>query len=166
MKTRHLTFADLCIPGAFLLLAVGCTKTTTTQAPTNGTLSAAAGGTSFTAQVVDAAYSQGLGLVGVFGITQKGNDSTKIILEFSYLPPAGLTFSSDTTETSLSYFTGGKQYDAFSNSGKVVMTLATADTVGHLLSGSFSGTVYNEQNPLDSLLISNGKFTSSYSVQP
>jgi hypothetical protein len=156
-------FSVLCF--YLLLLTVGCSKTTTTPIPTNGTMTVTAGSTAFNAAQVDGVYSRTLGLMGIFGLTEKGNDSTRIILEFAYLPPVGLTFSSDTTETSLSYITNGTEYDAFTNVGRVIMTLTSADTVGHSFAGTFSGAVYNDVNPADSVVITNGKFASSYTVQ-
>lgn len=159
MKARRLI---LCL----LLSAAGCSKSNNNPLPTNGTLSATAGTSNFTAAQVEGLYSQSLALMAVLGYTIQSNDTTGFQIQFPYIPPVGYAISSDTTETALTYFIPGKRYDAFLGDGTVVLTLTSADTVGHSFSGTFSGTVYNDANPMDSVVITNGKFTSTYSVTP
>ncbi|HVS95565.1 MAG TPA: hypothetical protein VHE54_03735 [Puia sp.] len=166
MKTRQGLIRRLYANALVVFLLAGCSSKTVTTPSSLGSMSATVGGAAFNAVQVDGIYSQSLHLMGVFGIAVKGNDSTKLILEFPYLPAVGHTFSSDSTETSLSFFTGGKEYDAFSNSGRVLLTLSAADTVKDIFTGTFSATVYNQLNFLDSLVITNGKFNSMYSVHP
>ena len=151
---------------SLLLLTAGCSKSTTPPLPTNGTLTATTGSTNFSGAQVESVYSQYLASVAVLGYTIQSTDTTGIQLQFAYMPPVGLTFSSDTTETGLTYFTGGKRYDAYTAVGRVIMSLSVADTVGHKLTGSFSGTIYNDANANDSMVVTNGKFSCTYSVQP
>lgn len=151
----------LCLP----LLTIGCSKSNT-PSPTNGTLSATAGTSNFNAAQVEGLYSQSFGLMAVLGYSIQSNDTTSFLLQFAYIPPVGLAISSDTTQTALNYTIPGKRYDAFLGDGKVVLTLTSADTVGHKLAGTFNGTVYNDANPMDSVVVTNGKFSSTYSVSP
>ncbi|HEV9037365.1 MAG TPA: hypothetical protein VGQ51_12110, partial [Puia sp.] len=120
----------------------------------------------FNAAQVAGVYSHSLGFMAVLGYTISSNDTTGFQIQFSYVPPVGITFSSDTTATGLTYFVPGKRYDAFLGQGVVIVNLSVADTVNHKLAGTFSGTVYNDANPNDSAVITNGKFISTYSVQP
>lgn len=148
-----------------LLLAAGCSKSNN-NLPTDGSLSATAGGTNFIAAQVGGAYSQSLNFMGVLGETIKSNDTTGIQIQFAYLPPVGITFSSDSTETGLTYFVPGKRYDGFLGLGKVVLNFSVVDTLNHKLAGTFSGTVINDSNPNDSVVVTNGMFNTTYSVQP
>jgi hypothetical protein len=49
-------------------------------------------------------------------------------------------------------------------SGKASMTINSLDTVGHKISGVFTATAYNTSSTTDSVVITNGKFSSSYTV--
>lgn len=148
-----------------LLLAPGCSKSSN-GLPSDGTMSASADGAAFNAAQVAGVYSKSLNFMAVLGYTVHSNDTTGFQIQFAYVPPVGITFSSDSTATGLAYFTPGKRYDAFQGQGKVVVNLSVADTVKHMLAGSFSGTVYNDINSKDSVVVTNGKFNSTYSVQP
>jgi hypothetical protein len=150
-----------------LTFAVACSKSSSNNNTSGGTLSATTGSTSFTAGSTVGFYSQGLGLIGVLGYTVKSSDTTLIQLEMAYIPPVNMSFSSDTvSELGLSYQVSGKEYDAYQGQGRVILSMTTADTVNHQIAGTFSGVVYNEVNSGDSLIISNGKFSSSYTVSP
>ena len=148
-----------------LIFAVACSKSSSNSNTSGGTLSATTGSTTFTAGSTAGFYSQGLALIGVLGYTIKSGDTTLIQLEMAYIPPVNMSFSSDTVaELGLSYKVSGKEYDAYQGEGRVVLSMTTADTVNHLIAGTFSGVVYNDVNSGDSLVISNGKFSSSYTV--
>ena len=86
------------LSGVFLLLAVGCSKTNTTQAPTNGTLSIKVGNSNFTAAQVEHGLFLRIGfnLVAVFGLFYPKGPLTRQASTgiFAYLPPIGVTFSS------------------------------------------------------------------------
>ncbi|HXB96146.1 MAG TPA: hypothetical protein VNU70_13340 [Puia sp.] len=166
MKAKRPTIPIVsALPFCILLVITGCSKSANPPLPTNGTLSITAGTTNFTAAQVEAAYSSTLGFVAVLGYTIQGHDTTSVQLDFAYLPPVGVTFSSDSTETGLTYIAGSKRYDGFLGLGKVVMQLTAADTVEHKLSGTFSATLIDDDNSSDSLIITNGKFTSTYTAQ-
>ena len=165
MYPKYPSFPTLYALGlSFLLLTAGCSKSS--NQPTGGTLSATAGGKTFNAAQVGGVYSKSLNFMAVLGQTFQSNDSTGFQIQFAYVPPVGVTFSSDSTATGLTYFTTGKRYDAFVGQGRVIVNLSVADTVNHKLAGTFSGTVYNDANGNDSVIVTNGKFSSTYSVQP
>jgi hypothetical protein len=81
-------------------------------------------------------------------------------------------FNTDTTDMTLFYYTNGssgKQYGVGSywfgaGSGLAVMTVTSLDTNAHKISGTFSGSLYASAS--DSIVVSNGKFSSSYTVEP
>ncbi|HVS95564.1 MAG TPA: hypothetical protein VHE54_03730 [Puia sp.] len=165
MKINYLKMPGLCGPGILLLLLMaGCTRTTP-PTPFVNSMSAQVGSHIFTATQVDGIYSRTLGLMGVIGTGMTGKDSTKLLLEFPYIPRRSHPFSSDTTKTSVSYFSGREIFTAFVHNGRILVSLSAADTVKHTFAGAFSGILYNPYNLKDSEVV-NGKFNSAYTVYP
>jgi hypothetical protein len=153
-----------------ILLLAACSKTNNSPAP-NGSFSAMVGGTAFTAnQVAAADLPSALGpreLI-VVGYYVQARDTTGLQVEMPYLPPVNRPFSTDTTTlAAITYVASGKRYDAYFGLGasRAVFTLTSVDSVNHNVAGVFSGTVYNDADLNDSLVITNGKFSSSYSVE-
>ena len=46
-----------------------------------------------------------------------------------------------------------------------LLTVNSWDSVNHKISGTFSGVLYNITGGSDSLIVTNGTFTSTYTVQ-
>ena len=153
---------------AAFVFVVGCSKSNNSSGvSTQGNLSATTGASSFSATSTYGFYSQSLALIGVLGYTIQSSDTTLIQLEMAYIPPVNKSFSSDSvSELGMSYQIGNKHYGAFLGQGSVVINLSIADTVLHNLAGTFSGVVYNDLNANDSVIITNGKFNTGYTVSP
>jgi hypothetical protein len=151
---------------AFITLTPACSKSSNSNT-SGGTLSATIGSSVFTAGGAAGFYSQSLGLMGVVGYTIQSKDTTTMEVEFPYPPVVNHPVSSDSiAELGISYTAAGKEYDGYLGSGRCIITLTTADTINHKLTGTFSGVAYNASNRADSLVITNGKFSSSYTVSP
>jgi len=152
-------------PGIFLLLlTAACTKSSPTASFVSS-MSAQVGSHIFNATQVEGIYSRSLGLIGAFGAGVTGSDSAKLFLEFPFSLQRSRLAWSDTSRTSVSYFSGKEVFTAFPRFGRVEVSLYANDTVNHIFEGAFTGILYNPLNSSDSLKI-NGKFNSTYSVQP
>ncbi|HLZ89160.1 MAG TPA: hypothetical protein VKQ52_18015 [Puia sp.] len=149
------------------LLLTNCSKNNSST-NSQGTLSATVGSSAFTANQTFGAYYSSLSTMTVIGLVPQGKDSTILQLSLPYPLTVDTTRSSDNTSFGLSYYTrsGSKSYDAFAGNGHAIFNISLFDTVNHKLSGTFSGTLLNDLNPsTDSVVITNGKFTTAYSVQ-
>src|SRR6185437_10460031 len=144
-----------------LLFLTACSKSNNNTTGSNGSLSAMVGGSSFTAIKTDGAYIALLNQLFVVGYYIQSQDTTAIQIAIPYIPPVNHPFSTDSTGSVLTYVIDGKRYDAsiaFPVS-HAIFTLTTADTVQHTIAGTFSGTIYNDTNANDSIVITNGKFS-------
>jgi hypothetical protein len=99
----------------------------------------------------------------------KSNDTSG----FDVTIPAPITLnkaiSTDSGSTSIAYLTGttgGKAYLATGGYGSGVLIVTSLDTTGHKIAGTFTGTLYNSISYADSVVVTNGKFSSSYTVEP
>lgn len=151
--------------GSLMALA-GCSKSSNNG--TSGTLTCTINGTSWSAQQykVGAGYIVSLSQLFVLGYNIQNKDSTEIQFVIPYIPPVNHPFSLDSTGSILSYLPPGKEYDANAivPSSHGLITLTLADTVNHKIAGTFSGVLYNSINSSDSVTITNGTFTSAYTV--
>jgi hypothetical protein len=151
----------------FLLAAAGCSKSNTANTSSQGTLSATIGTTNFSALTTYGAYYSNVHQMGVVSILPQGRDSTIFEMEFPYPPPINHPFSSDSTTCNFSYFTrsGSMNYNANTGSGHAILTITRIDSVGHQITGTFSGTLVNASNSKDSLVITGGKFGTIYTPE-
>jgi hypothetical protein len=151
---------------------VACNKgTQTTGYVTQGTLTATVGGVNYAPGLTEAVYSPvTYSTFAVLGI-QTGKDSTFLRVE---LPLTGFTvgtaFSSDTATTSgLTWFDSQRtyEYDAlFGNAAShSLINITSWDSAQLKVAGTFSGVLYNINNASDSIVISNGTFSTSYTQE-
>ena len=133
-----------------------------------GTMSATVGSSAFTANSTFGVYSSNLSSLVVIGFVRNGaTDSTFLQLNLHYPLPVNQPFSTDTTSFDLSYYTASraKAYDANKSSGHAIATISILYSVAHKITGTFSGTLLNDTNANDSIVITNGKFSTSYTAQ-
>lgn len=151
------------------LALTGCNKSNNNNTNSNGSLSATIAGASFTANVVAGAYLTSTDQIFVIGYNIQNKDTSGIQVELPYLPPINHRFSTDSIPAELTYTAGGKEYYAYfglaNTDAQAVFTVTAVDTVGHHIVGTFSGLLFNTANASDSITISNGQFSSSYSLQ-
>lgn len=151
---------------------VACNKgTQTTGYVSQGTLTATVGGVNYAPPLTEAVYSPiTYSTFAVLGI-QTGKDSTFLRVE---LPLNGFTigtaFSSDTaTASGLAWFDGQRtyEYDALNGIGAShsLINITSWDSTGLKVAGTFSGVLYNINNLSDSIVITNGAFSTSYTEE-
>ena len=159
-------FSLTLIASAFaLILSTGCKKSSNSSS--SGSISATIGSTNFSGGNTQGVYTSSLG-IGIYGLVSynvQGKDTTGFFLTIPSPLTVGKAFSSDSTFLEVDYVTNnGTAYDAFMQNGHAVMTINSLDTVGHKISGVFTATAYNSASASDSVIITNGKFSSSYTV--
>jgi hypothetical protein len=66
----------------------------------------------------------------------------------------------------LSYTIKGTEYDAYSTEGQFQLTVTSLDSMGHKIGGTFSATGHSLISYNDSVVITNGKFSTAYNVNP
>jgi hypothetical protein len=150
-----------------LLAATSCKKSNNNNSA-NGSMTATVNGT---------AWSNNLGTVGLytiiggqFGIAGgqlKSGDTTAF--ELSFVSPIALnqTISSDTSQILIVYSDNKTQqaYDGYFGIGYSLLTITSYDSTGHTVGGTFSGVLYNSTNSNDSVVVTNGKFNTSFTAQ-
>jgi hypothetical protein len=145
----------LSLAGVFLFAA--CSKSSSSPAA-SGSLSATVGAASFQGTSTNGVYSKSLGELVVFSFNAK--DSFELIIP--YPPRINQPLISDSSY--IRFDTKGIEYDAFSEAGQAQLTVTAFDSSTHQFSGTFSATAYNSANASDSVVITNGKFTTSYTI--
>ncbi|HVU96254.1 MAG TPA: hypothetical protein VHE34_13580 [Puia sp.] len=161
MRPTRICSLSLIASAFALVLASSCKKNNNNGGGDN--ISATVGATNVSGAHTQAAYSTYLDMFLIASYNVQGKDTTGFFLT---IPNAkvGKAISSDTTFLEMDYVgSNGADYAAYSQNGHVTLTINTLDSVGHKISGTFSGTAYASAN--DSVLITNGKFSSSYTKQ-
>ncbi len=161
MRISRLLF--LALAATTVLISTSCKKSNDTN--NNATLSATIGGTVVTPSNSVGVLWQSNNYFDVFGFIVKGADTT--ILEINI--PGGFklnTAAVNGNEYFVGYQTGNKQYVAgLGYGGTTSFTVTSWDSTGHKIAGTFSASLYNMGNSNDSVLVTNGKFNSTYTVQ-
>jgi hypothetical protein len=143
-----------------IVLITGCSKNNSSTP--SGSFSATIGSTNFQGTTTLGAYSEGANLLAVVSLSMRPPDTSAFQLTMAYPPPVDTTFISDSL--SLSYTAKGTEYFAYSAQGQLLLTITSFDTKAHKLAGTFSATGHNAANYNDSVVITNGKFSSAYNV--
>ena len=163
------------LPAVFVvsLVSVGglvsCSKNSSSTTTSDGTLTATVNGTAYSAKsYVVAGYLSAYGQLIVQGDSIRSNDTTEIQVAMPYIPAVNVAVTTDSSQyMGLTYLTPGKEYDAYFglSASHGTLTLTGEDTVNHRVAGTFSGVLYNIVNSNDSVVITNGAFSSTYQVQ-
>jgi hypothetical protein len=171
MTVKRLKLLALTVSALGLSGIVACNKgTQTTGYVSQGTLTATVAGASYAPSLTEAVYSTNYSTFVVLGI-QPGKDTNYLRVE---LPLTGYTigtaFSSDTATTSgLSWFDSQRsfEYDALFGIGAShsLINITSLDSSTLKVSGTFSGVLYNINNLNDSIVITNGAFSTSYTEE-
>jgi hypothetical protein len=156
------------ITSAFMLAATGCKKSSNNGGG-SGSMSATISSTAWTNNypLVGLYSSSGsIGLFEIVGLQFKGGDSTSFALEFGSPFTLNHAYSSDTSAISVAYVDTKTQvgYGVVPGIGNAVLTITSYDSTGHSIGGTFSGVLYNISTFADSIIVTNGKFNSSYTV--
>jgi hypothetical protein len=154
------------ISSSFLVSVTSCKKSS--SGGTSAGLSATVNGT---------AWANNFEVIGLFSISGgefeiggdqfKGGDSTAIAIQF--LSPVVLNhaISSDTAGVDVGYIDSKNliEYDGGAIAGHSVLTITSYDSAGHKIGGTFSGVLYNTSGGSDSLIVTNGKFNTTFTPQ-
>jgi hypothetical protein len=163
------TMALLVISSAFFLAATSCKKSNSSS---NGStqLSATVGGNSFQPNAAAGIYSTSDGLFELAAYEIKSGDTTGMAIYFDAPLPSqmNLPISSDTAYVDVQYTDSksGFTYDGGQIAGHSLLTVTAWDSVHLKVTGTFSGVVYNIVNGSDSLIVTNGQFSTAYTVTP
>ena len=166
MKITRFSLFLVASTSMFALLAtIGCKKSNNDSSG-NG-VSATLSGTAFSGNQTVSFYTQSGGFFDIAGFTVKSGDTAALELVVPGSITVNKAFSTDSGYTSIDYITNttnGKDYDASGGYGSGVLIVTSLDTVGHKIAGTFTGTLYASGS--DSLVVTNGKFSTSYLVEP
>jgi hypothetical protein len=153
----------LALAATTVLISTSCKKSNDTN--NNATLSATIGGTVVTPPNSVGVFWQSNNYFDVFGFTVKGTDTTVLDINI----PSGFKLNTAVVnggEYFVGYQTGNKQYLAgMGYGGTTSFTVTSWDSTGHKIAGTFTASLYNISNGNDSLLVTNGKFNTTYTVQ-
>ena len=166
MYLKKLIVPSLC---AFALFAisVGCKKSNNSTSSTSA-ISASMGSTAFSTTTANttAWFSTDSAAYLIGGFAVNSGDTTGLAMTI-FTP-----FTLDSTITNkyavnIDYYVSStKDYFAGNGIGQIALAVTTQDTVNHKIAGTFTATLYNSLNQNDSVVVTNGKFNTSYFVQP
>ena len=163
-----LTFSALTV---FVLLSTtSCKKSSSgSSAGISATLSGS--GSGFQAKSTLGAYSQSSGYIAVAGIMPKTNDSLILEVDISDTAKLNTPMSTDNWPTEGIYYYAIEaytDYEAYYGVGKGSITVTSWDQTNHKIAGTFTATMLNQsgQGAVDSIIVTNGQFNTSYVVGP
>jgi hypothetical protein len=165
MYFKKLIVPALCL-FTLIAISVGCKKSN--NSTDSSSISASMGSTAFSSSTANttAWYSTDSLVYEIGGYAVNGGDTTGLAIEIT--PPFTLgTAVANQWQVDIGYYVSStKDYFAGFGTGHIAMTVTSQDTVNHKIAGTFTATLYNTLNQNDSLLVTNGKFNTAYSVQP
>jgi hypothetical protein len=161
-----------------LLSILGCKKSSNHNSPSGAAVSATVNGAAWSATLQSwATYYTANAQFQIWGSELAGAYTLKfgllIITPIMLNKPIG----PDTPINNFGYFNdvvyvdektinSYKSYDGQPDfGGHSTLTVTAYDSAGHTISGTFSGVLYNQANSNDSVLVTNGRFNTSFTVQ-
>jgi hypothetical protein len=171
MTVKRWKLSAFALPILGLSCIVACSKSTQTAGyVSQGTITATVGSVNYAPPLTEAVYSSVYSTFAVLGL-QPGKDTTYLRIG---LPLTGFTvgtpFSLDTARTSgLSWYDSQRtyEYDAFFGTGPShsLINITSWDSTTLKIAGTFSGVLYNINNLSDSIVITTGTFSTSYTKE-
>jgi hypothetical protein len=161
---RFLPF--LVIPAALLLTAAGCSKSNNNGS--NASMTASVNDTAWTANFdVAGAYTVAADMFDIVGGEIKSGDTTGFSITFYSPIVVNKSFSSDTASIDIQYQVTktGALYDGGAFAGHSLLTITSYDSNNFMIAGTFSGVLYNLNTGTDSLTVTGGTFSSSFTLQ-
>jgi hypothetical protein len=151
-----------------ILAGTSCSKSNS-GSNSGSQMSATVGTTPFQTTNTVAVLFQGYGGFEVIGYTIKSGDSTVLDLNFNLPFRLNMPFSSDTTNSEVDYYDTKNGIDyvggPFGN-GRSIFTITSWDSTNHKISGTVNGVLYNTTSGTDSLILTNGTFSTAYTPEP
>jgi hypothetical protein len=156
------------ISSASILAFTNCSKSNSNNSSSAG-IAATVGGSAWASNFpVEGVYSTVGGVFLVAGVQVKGGDSTGFEVGFGTPVTLNKALTSDGVIVDVAYLVEKTQatYEGSPVSGgHSTVTVTSYDSTGRKVSGTFSGVLYNENNANDSVVVTNGTFSSTYQVQ-
>lgn len=162
-RTTLLAFSSFAF---FSLVISSCKKSNSSSS--NGQFTATIGSTAWSSnEPVTGLYVSNITTFELGGEYLKSGDSTAFAISFAAPFIMHTPISSDTAAVDVGYINATTQaeYDGGGVAGHSILTVSSWDSVNHKISGTFSGVLYNITGGSDSLVVTNGAFSSSYTVQ-
>jgi hypothetical protein len=161
MQLKKLSLFALSAVSAFLLISTGCKKSNNGN---SAAVSATIAGTSFNPSFTGAVYFKSNQYFDLGGYSVTGKDTA--FLDISINTPFTVNKVLDNnTLVTINYITGGKDYLTGYQVGTAALTVTSLDSVNHKIAGTFTGTLYTYGGSNDSVIVSNGRFNTAYTVQ-
>ena len=161
MYLRILSFLTVSAAAIGIIAASGCKKHNDDNSNTL-TISANINGSVFKPQLNTALYGTVSHSWLFGGIAQNNGDTTQITIKLNQ-PVTLNTELGASGQTFLEYQDKGVQYLAGTGFGRLSFIVTALDSAKHTIAGSFSGAPV-ASNRRDSLALTNGSFTATYSV--
>jgi hypothetical protein len=156
-----------------LLMTVSCKKSNSSSS--SGTISVSVHDSSFQSQAQYTAglYSTSQNAYSLTGVvtTKTDTDAFQIVIQGPV--KLNVPVNTDSVASYISYFDQNVTFDwqaGGAGGGNAIYTVTNLDTTSHVISGTFSGSLYDMLNTsgitVDSLVMTNGKFNLTYTVTP
>lgn len=154
------------ISAAFVLAAAGCKKSSNSSSSAGLTATVNGNGWASSIPVVGVYFAGGLDF-NIEGVQLKSTDTTEFTLIFYSPITLNKTISSDTSQVVVAYLDGhtGAAYSGIQGGGRVLVTITSYDSAASKIGGTFSGSLWNINNNSDSLVVTNGKFNTTFQAQ-
>jgi hypothetical protein len=168
MKLKFSSLLTLsALSAAVLLMTASCKKSNSSN-NANGSVTATINGTAWANSFTTVGVYNTLG--GEFEIAggqYKNGDSTAFAVAFGLPITLNTPVSSDTAQVDIGYInaTNFAEYDGGATAGHSILTVTAWDSTHKTITGTFSGVLYNITGGSDSLVVINGKFSSSYTPE-
>jgi hypothetical protein len=158
----------LAVISTAFVLATSCKKGNSgnTNGDINASLSGSAWATTFP---TEGFYLPGAGQFEITGVQYKGGDSTVFTLWFGVPFTLNKAMNSGPANNLDIYYLNEKTavtFDGGTKAGWATLTVTSYDSTNRKIGGVFNGVVYDiSTGSGDSLVITNGSFSSSYNLQ-
>jgi hypothetical protein len=166
MYLKKMIVPSLCV-FTLIAISVGCKKSNTIS--NSSSISATMGSSNMSISGANEStwYSTDSSVFEMGGLYVNGKDTT--VLAIQLVPPFTIgTPVTDWRSVSIDYYNYSTTADYYAGDGlgHFSLTVSSQDTINHRIVGTFSGTLYNGISGTDSMVVTNGKFNTAYSVVP
>lgn len=164
MYFKNLSLVAISAVVVLSLVSTSCKKSNDNN--NSAGVSATIGTTAFTPSTSTGFFYQGNGYFELAGYSIKGTDSTLLDVSIPGTFKLNTPMDAYHDDASVLYYAGGKEYIASYLFGTAKVTVTSYDSTNHKIGGTFTASLYNFTNANDSLILTNGKFNTSYTVTP
>lgn len=156
-KTSYLPAIAVLIAFSFLLMTVGCNKSSSPSG-SSGAISVSFNGTAFQPLLV-VGLDDGANLT-VAGLQVKSGDSISVAISFPDDAAINTPLSFSSVGVSYSDSKGNFDFESLDAHSHGTLTITALNKTNLSVAGTFSGVLYD--NAQDSVVITNGQFNTTY----